>query len=71
MRKWSASRVAQGVALASWAGLFWFLLFADRTSLYLSSRTAWVVPVGAIGLTIAAIGRFATSRTPSPGWTGP
>lgn len=67
MRRWSSSRLAQTLALAAWAGLFWFLLFADRTSLYLSSRTAWVVPVGAIGLTIAAIGRFATTRTASPG----
>ncbi len=68
--RWSPSRIAQGVALASWAGLFWFLLFSGRTSLYLSSRTAWVVPVGAITLTIAAIGRFVTARTPSPGPLG-
>ena len=67
MRRWSSSRIAQAVALAAWGGLFWFLLLADRTSLYLSSRTAWVVPVGAIALTIAAIGRLATARTPSPG----
>jgi uncharacterized repeat protein (TIGR03943 family) len=70
MRRWSSSRIAQAVALAAWAGLFWFLLFADRTSLYLSSRTAWVVPVGAIALTIAATGRLATGRTPSPGPLG-
>lgn len=62
-RRWSTSRLAQTLALASWAGLFWFLLFTDRTSLYLSSRTAWVVPVGAIVLTIAAAGRLATART--------
>ncbi|MGH2692795.1 MAG: TIGR03943 family putative permease subunit, partial [Actinomycetota bacterium] len=31
-----------------------------------SSRTAWVVPVGAILLTIAAIGRLATARTDDP-----
>ena len=68
--RWSASRVAQGLALASWAGLFWFLLFTGRTSLYLSSRTAWVVPVGAIALTIAAVGRLATARTPRPGPLG-
>ena len=63
---WSPSRIAQGTALAAWAGLFWFLLFSGRTSLYLSSRTAWVVPVGAIALSIAAIGRFATARVREP-----
>ena len=63
---WSASRLAQAVALGSWAGLFWFLLLSDRTSLYLSSRTAWVVPVGAITLTIATAGRLWTARAPRP-----
>jgi uncharacterized repeat protein (TIGR03943 family) len=70
MRRWSSSRIAQAVALAAWAGLFWFLLLADRTSLYLSSRTAWVVPVGAILLTLAAVGRLATARTPNAGPLG-
>lgn len=64
--RWSASRLAQGLALAVWAGLFWFLLVSGRTSLYLSSRTAWVVPVGAILLTLAASGRLATARTEKP-----
>ena len=64
--RWSASRVAQGLALASWAGLFWFLLLSGRTALYLSSRTAWVVPVGAITLSIAAGGRLLTARTRDP-----
>lgn len=66
MRRWSASRLAQGLALASWAGLFWFLLVSGRTSLYLSSRTAWVVPVGAITLTIAGLGRLITARAEDP-----
>jgi uncharacterized repeat protein (TIGR03943 family) len=61
--RWSPSRVAQGVALGSWAGLFWFLLLSGRTSLYLSSRTAWVVPVGGLILTAATIGRLVTART--------
>lgn len=43
--------------IALWAGLFWTLIVTGRTSAYLSSRTAWVVPLGAIGLTIAAVGR--------------
>ena len=64
--RWSATRVAQAVGLAAWAALFWFLLLSDRTLLYLSSRTAWVVPVGAITLTIAAAGRLATARARNP-----
>jgi uncharacterized repeat protein (TIGR03943 family) len=60
----SPVRVATAVVLAGWAGLFWFLLVSGRTSLYLSSRTAWVVPTGAIVLTAAAAGRLLTLRTP-------
>jgi uncharacterized repeat protein (TIGR03943 family) len=63
-RRVSPVRVATAVALATWAGLFWFLLLSGRTSLYLSSRTAWVVPTGAIVLTAAAAGRLLTLRTP-------
>ena len=65
-RSWSPARVFSAVALAAWAGLFWFLIFTDRISLYLSSRTAWVVPVGAILLTIGALGRFVSSRVEQP-----
>lgn len=60
---WSARRLASAVALAAWAGLFWFLIASDRTAFYLSSRTDWVVPVGAVILTIAACGRFASARS--------
>lgn len=62
--RWSGKKLAGAVALAAWAGLFWFLIATDRTALYLSSRTDWVVPVGAIILTIAATGRFASARSP-------
>jgi uncharacterized repeat protein (TIGR03943 family) len=61
--RWSPIRVAVGAALAAWAGLFWFLLLSGRTSLYLSSRTAWVVPVGAVLLTASAAGRLASAKT--------
>ncbi len=63
---WSPLRVAAALALLAWAGLFWFLLLSGRTSLYLSSRTAWVVPVGAIVLTLAAGGRLLTARSDRP-----
>jgi uncharacterized repeat protein (TIGR03943 family) len=62
----SPARVSAGVALTAWAGLFWFLLVSGRTSLYLSSRTSWVVPVGAVLLTGAAIGRLASARVIDP-----
>ena len=60
---WSTKRLAVGAILIAWAGLFWFLLASGRTSLFLSSRTAWVVPVGAVILTIAGIGRLASARS--------
>jgi putative membrane protein len=63
MTRWSPSRVATGLVLAAWAALFWFVLGTDRTSLFLSSRTAWLVPSGAVLLTIAAVGRLASART--------
>jgi uncharacterized repeat protein (TIGR03943 family) len=64
----SPSRVLDCVALGSWAAVFWFLLVSDRTSLYLSSRTAWVVPTGAILLTVGFLGRlfFLRSEQPKP-----
>jgi uncharacterized repeat protein (TIGR03943 family) len=49
--------------LAAWAGLFWFLIASERTAFYLSSRTDWVVPVGAVILTIAAVGRTLSARS--------
>jgi uncharacterized repeat protein (TIGR03943 family) len=66
VRRIGARRAAQAAILVGWAATFWFLLLTDRTSLYLSSRTAWLVPVGAVLLTAAAIGRLATSRTVDP-----
>jgi hypothetical protein len=63
---WSADRVAGGLVLAAWALLFWFLLLTGRDNLYLSMRTAWVVPVGATLLTAASLGRLASARGRSP-----
>jgi uncharacterized repeat protein (TIGR03943 family) len=61
-RRWSFARLAEAVVLAAWAGLFWTLLATGRTSLYLSGRTAWLVPVGGALTTIAALGRLASAR---------
>lgn len=65
-RRWNAWRVASGVLLAGWASVFWFLLVSGRTDLFLSSRTSWVVPLGAVVLTGAALGRLATARSVDP-----
>lgn len=48
-RAWSWPRVGGALVLAAWAGLFWFLILADRVDLYLSTRTSWVVPMAAVG----------------------
>jgi uncharacterized repeat protein (TIGR03943 family) len=63
---WSVRRLAVAAVLLAWAVVFWFLLVTGRTSLYLSPRTAWVVPTGAILLTLAAAGRLLTARTDRP-----
>ncbi|HEV8681523.1 MAG TPA: TIGR03943 family protein [Actinomycetota bacterium] len=65
-RSWSSQRVATGAVLAAWAALFWFVLLTGRTPLYLSSRTAWVAPLGAALLTVAAGGRLLSARVRRP-----
>jgi uncharacterized repeat protein (TIGR03943 family) len=65
-RRWSTARIAGGLVLAAWAGLFWFLLLTGRDSLYLSTRTSWVVPLGAVLLTAASLGRLASARVQAP-----
>jgi uncharacterized repeat protein (TIGR03943 family) len=62
-RRWSPARIGAGLALASWAGLFWFVLLTARVPLYLSPRTAWLVPIGAALASIAAVLRLASART--------
>lgn len=62
----SPARVAGAGVLAGWAALFWWLLLSGRDALYLSTRTRWVVPVGATLLSLAALGRLATARSARP-----
>ena len=64
-RWWSPGRIAGAMVLGAWAALFWFLLLSGRENLYLSTRTSWVVPVGAVLLTGATLGRLATARVRS------
>jgi uncharacterized repeat protein (TIGR03943 family) len=63
---WSFARLATGLALAIWAAAFWFLIAADRTVFYFSSRTTWLAPVGAITLTAAMVGRLLSARVSRP-----
>ena len=65
-RGWAPTRVAGGLVLAAWATMFWWLQLTGRVNLYLSTRTSWVVPVGALLLTAAAVGRLASARTADP-----
>ena len=60
--RWSPVRVAGTVVLGAWAALFWFLLVSGRDAFYLSTRTEWVVPLAAVLLTIATLGRLASAR---------
>jgi uncharacterized repeat protein (TIGR03943 family) len=61
--RWSLLRIATAAALAIWAALFWFLIAADRLPYYLAARTTWLAPVGAVTLSLAAVGRLLTART--------
>ncbi len=65
-RVWSPARVAGAVVLGAWATLFWFLLLSGRRAFYLSTRTEWVVPVAAVILSAAALGRLASARARRP-----
>ncbi|HET7482322.1 MAG TPA: TIGR03943 family protein [Actinomycetota bacterium] len=65
-KRWSPRRVAGAGVLGCWAAMFWFLLIAGRSNLYLSTRTDWVIPVGAVILSAAFIGRVLSARTVVP-----
>jgi uncharacterized repeat protein (TIGR03943 family) len=72
----SPARLAGALGIGVWAGLFWFVLFSGRTALYLGSRTRWVVPAGAVLLTLVFLGRLASVRVreiepirPRDSWT--
>jgi uncharacterized repeat protein (TIGR03943 family) len=65
-RRWSPARVGGAVVLGAWATLFWFLWLSGRDALYLSTRTEWIVPVAAVILTAATIGRLGSARVARP-----
>jgi putative membrane protein len=65
-RRWSPARLAGAFVLAAWAGLFWFLWISGRVAFFLSNRTDWIVPVAAVLLTAATVGRVVSARVRSP-----
>jgi putative membrane protein len=65
-RRWSHARLAGTLVLAAWAALFWVLWLTGREALFLSSRTDWVVPIAAVLLSAATVGRLASARTSRP-----
>jgi uncharacterized repeat protein (TIGR03943 family) len=65
-RRWSPARVAGAAVIGAWAVLFWFLLLSGRDAFYLSTRTEWIVPVAAVLLTAATVGRLVSARTRRP-----
>jgi uncharacterized repeat protein (TIGR03943 family) len=65
-RLWSPTRISGALALSAWAATFWFTLASGRSSLYLSPRVSWVIPVGAVLLTLVAAGQLSSARTAAP-----
>jgi putative membrane protein len=55
-------RTVRALALVIWAGLFAWLWASGESVRYLGPRTQWVVPVGAIGLALAAAGYLLATR---------
>jgi hypothetical protein len=47
------ARILRGGVLALWAGFFIVLWTTGTSDRYLGSRTQWVVPFGAVVLTLA------------------
>ena len=70
------ARTIRTLALTAWALLFLWLWISGESVRYLGSRTQWVIPVGAIGLGLAAVGYLRatrgdrTSRLSAPEWLG-
>ena len=65
-RRWSYAGLAGAFVLTAWAGLFWFLWLSGRDAFFLSSRTDWIVPVAAVLLTAATVGRLVSAHVRSP-----
>ncbi len=59
-------RTIRALALLAWAGVFMWLWATGESVRYLGPRTQWVVPVGALGLTLAATAYLFVTRREEP-----
>jgi putative membrane protein len=59
-------RTVRALALVAWAGVFTWLWASGESVRYLGPRTQWVVPVGALGLTLAAAAYLFATRRDTP-----
>jgi uncharacterized repeat protein (TIGR03943 family) len=55
-------RSIRAIGLAAWGALFAWLWLSGESVRYLGPRTQWVVPLGAIGLTLAAAAYLRSTR---------
>ena len=55
-------RTVRAIGLIAWGALFGWLWLTGESVRYLGPRTQWVVPVGAVGLTLAAAGYLRATR---------
>jgi uncharacterized repeat protein (TIGR03943 family) len=66
------ARIVRGGVLATWAVFFLVLWVSGASSRYLGTRTQWVVPFGAVVLTLAALAYaygYARARRQGPALT--
>lgn len=60
------SRTGRAVVLAAWAGFFVYLWISGEMTRYLGPRTLWVIPFGAVVLSLAAAAHVAALRGTGP-----
>jgi uncharacterized repeat protein (TIGR03943 family) len=63
-------RSIRALALIAWAAVFAWLWVTGESVRYLGPRTQWVIPVGAIGLALAAVGYLLATRGDAPARLG-
>jgi putative membrane protein len=56
------ARTVRALTLTAWGALFLWLWVSGESVRYLGPRTQWVVPLGAIGLGLAAVGYARATR---------
>lgn len=54
-------------ALGLWAALFWWLWLSGASVRFVGPRTWWIVPFGAIGLTVTTLGAAVSKSDDRPG----